>query len=523
MAGMGGADGLETLAPNYDNFARKFNDTRPQLVYRRVVNDLDTPVSAYLKIATDKPYAFLFESVQGGEQRGRYSFLGFSPDLVFRSFGDDCEIARGETAVAGGSYEAQSGKPLDVLRELQSECAFDLPDGIPPMAAGLFGYMGYDMVRQVEHLPHVNPDPIGTPDAIMVRPTIVAIFDLIAQEVIIATPVYPFDVREAGGDARSAYAQAGERLNCVIHDMSAPPPALPVSDQPMPSITPTLGTTQNAFAARVKSAKDYILAGDVFQVVIGQRLSAPLPASPFAFYRSLRRMNPSPFLYFLNFDDHAIVGSSPEILVRSRDGIVTVRPIAGTRPRGKTAAQDLQHERDLLADPKECAEHLMLLDLGRNDVGRVAEGGTVRVTERFTIERYSHVMHIVSNVEGDLQEGADVFDALFAGFPAGTVSGAPKVRAMEIIDELEDEKRGIYAGAVGYISVEGEMDTAIALRTAIIKDGTLHVRAGAGIVMDSVPKLEFEETLHKAAALFRAAEQSVRFEPGAKSNAPKRV
>ena len=502
--------------PPLNDFTRRYAAGQPQLVYARVVNDLDTPVSAYLKIALDQPYAFLFESVQGGEQRGRYSFLGFAPDVVYRSFGDTSEIARGQDSIAAKRFITQDGKPLDVLRALQSESAFELPDDIPPMAAGLFGYLGYDMIRQVEHLPGGNHDPIGTPDAIMVRPTIIAIFDLIAQEVIIATPVYPDDKA-----AETAYEAATSRLASVIKDMEKSTPALPISDNPVPTITPTLGTTETVFSDRVKKAKDYILAGDIFQVVIGQRLSAPMPASPFAFYRSLRRMNPSPFLYFLNFDDHSIVGSSPEILVRSRDGVVTVRPIAGTRPRGKTAAEDAANEKDLLADPKECAEHLMLLDLGRNDVGRVSKGGTVRVTEHFTIERYSHVMHIVSNVEGDLLDDHDALSALFAGFPAGTVSGAPKVRAMEIIDELEDEKRGIYAGAVGYISVEGEMDTAIALRTAIIKDGILHVRAGAGIVMDSVPKMEFEETLHKSAALFRAAEQSVRFEPAAKSNRPR--
>ena len=500
-------------SPLFNDFTRVYDQGRPQLVYARVVNDLDTPVSAYLKIATDKPYAFLFESVQGGEQRGRYSFLGFAPDVVYRSFGNISEIANSSDKIAQGQFEQQSGKPLDVLRALQAQSAFDLPDGIPPMAAGLFGYLGYDMIRQVETLPGGNPDPIGTPDAIMVRPSIVAIFDLIGQEVIIASPVYPND-----GTAASAYAEAQARISNVISDMEKPTPALPISQNPIPTITPTLGTTETAFSKRVKKAKEYILSGDIFQVVIGQRLSAPMPASSFAFYRSLRRMNPSPFLYFLDFDDHAIVGSSPEILVRSRDGVVTVRPIAGTRPRGKTSTEDLAHEKDLLADPKECAEHLMLLDLGRNDVGRVAKGGTVRVTEHFTIERYSHVMHIVSNVEGDLLDEHDALSALFAGFPAGTVSGAPKVRAMEIIDELEDEKRGIYAGAVGYISVEGEMDTAIALRTAVIKGGTLHVRAGAGIVMDSVPKMEFEETLHKSAALFRAAEQSVQFETGQKSN-----
>ena len=469
----------------------------PQLVYARVINDLDTPVSAYLKIARGKPYAFLFESVQGGEIRGRYSFLGFSPDIIWRSNGDQSEVSRG-----GKVFTNLKGKPLDTLRALQEESAFELPEGIPPMAAGLFGYLGYDMIRQVEALSSDAPDPIGTPDAIMVRPTIVAIFDAVAQEIIVASPVYK------GG----SYDKAVSRIEAVIAELQLPSSSNVIADIEVPTITPKLGTTLERFSQRVKKAKEYILAGDVFQVVIGQRLSAPLPASDFALYRSLRRMNPSPFLYFLNFEDHSIIGSSPEILVRLRDGVVTIRPIAGTRPRGKTAVQDLQHEKDLLADPKESAEHLMLLDLGRNDVGRVSKAGTVRVTERFTIERYSHVMHIVSNVEGDVLDEHDAISALFAGFPAGTVSGAPKVRAMEIIDELEEEKRGIYACAVGYISSNGDMDTAIALRTGIVKDGTLHVRAGAGIVMDSVPQLEFEETLHKAAALFRAAEQSVKFD-----------
>ena len=498
--------------PTQTDFTQAYNAGQAQLVYRRVVNDIDTPVSAYIKIALGQPYAFLFESVQGGEQRGRYSFLGFSPDMVWRYHGDVSQIARG-SEIESKAFTTLHGKPLETLRALQIESAFELPEDIPPMAAGLFGYLGYDMIRQVETLPAVNADPIGTPDAIMVRPTIVAIFDLIAQEVILASAVYP-----NGETADIAYLAAIERLDKVELEMAKPTTSLAVSTQSTPTLSPTLGTSETEFSQRVQKAKEYILNGDVFQVVIGQRLSSPMPASPLAFYRALRRMNPSPFLYFLDFDDHSIVGSSPEILVRSRDGIVTVRPIAGTRPRGKTKAEDIANELDLLADPKECAEHLMLLDLGRNDVGRVAKPGTVTVTERFTIERYSHVMHIVSNVEGELLDEHDAISALFAGFPAGTVSGAPKVRAMEIIDELEDEKRGIYAGAVGYISCEGEMDTAIALRTAIIKDGILHVRAGAGIVMDSVPQMEFEETLHKSAALFRAAEQSVRFETVPKPN-----
>lgn len=483
-----------TLEPTRETFSPS---ETPQLIFARVINDIDTPVSAFIKAALGKPYAFLFESVQGGEQRGRFSFFGFDPDLIWRSNGEDASLSRD-----GAPYLAMPGKPLDALRALIAECAFDLPDDLPPMTAGLFGYLGYDMIRHVEVLATPNPDPIGTPDAIMVRPRTVCIFDQVKQEIIVAALVPP-----GGG-----YDDAVARIKATIADLDGPTPASPSSTVQIPEITPVLGTTLPAFAERVKAARDYILAGDVFQVVIGQRLSAPMVASPFALYRALRRMNPSPFLYFLDFDDHQIVGSSPEILVRLRDGVVTIRPIAGTRPRGKTVAQDIENERDLLADPKECAEHLMLLDLGRNDVGRVVKPGTVRVTERSLVERYSHVMHIVSNVEGDIQDGLDCIDALMAGFPAGTVSGAPKVRAMEIIDELEDEKRGIYAGAVGYISANGDMDTAIALRTGIVKDGTLHVRAGAGIVLDSTPEYEWAETKHKAAALFKAAEQSVRFD-----------
>ncbi|MGB6231447.1 MAG: anthranilate synthase component I [Litorimonas sp.] len=470
---------------------------RPQLVYTRVVNDIDTPVSAFIKAALGKPYAFLFESVQGGEQRGRFSFFGFDPDLVWRSQGDMAALSRN-----GNNSSRMAGKPLDALRQLIEECRFDLPDGLPAMTAGLFGYLGYDMIRHVEVLAQPNPDPIGTPDAIMVRPRTVCVFDQVKQEIIVAALVPP------GG----TYDDAVARIECTVADLDGPTPSAPSSTVSVSPIEPNLGTDLPTFSKRVQAARDYILAGDVFQVVIGQRLSAPMVATPFALYRALRRMNPSPFLYFLDFDDHQIVGSSPEILVRLRDDTVTIRPIAGTRPRGSTTAEDLENERDLLADPKENAEHLMLLDLGRNDVGRVAKAGTVRVTERSIVERYSHVMHIVSNVEGEIRDDLDCIDALMAGFPAGTVSGAPKVRAIEIIDELEDEKRGIYAGAVGYIGANGDMDTAIALRTGVVKDGTLHVRAGAGIVLDSVEESEWMETRHKAAAVFKAAEQSVRFD-----------
>ena len=497
------------LSPDLTAFEEGYRAGRAQLVFARLVNDLDTPVSAFRKVADGRPYAFLLESVVGGEQRARYSVMGFAPDLVWRCRDGVAEVARGEAAVKADAYEILDAKPLDALRALQAECALELPGDVPPMAAGLFGYLGYDMVREVERLPGGNPDPIGTPDAILTRPQVVAIFDQIAQEIILATVVRP-----SGAGAEDAYARARARLEAVERDLGLPSGGS-VGEPGGEAIVPELGCDLPAFSARVERAREYIKAGDVFQVVIGQRLSAAFPHPPLALYRALRRLNPSPFLYHLNFGDHAVVGSSPEILVRLRDGPegreVTVRPIAGTRPRGKTEAEDKRLEEELLADPKERAEHLMLLDLGRNDVGRVAKAGTVEVTEEFTVERYSHVMHIVSNVVGEIRDGLDVFDALFAGFPAGTVSGAPKVRAMEIIDELEDEKRGIYAGAVGYISATGEMDTAIALRTGVVKDGTLHVRAGAGIVLDSDPEAEWMETRHKARALFRAAEAAGRF------------
>ena len=495
------------IQPAKAKFEKAYAAGRPQLVWARIVNDLDTPVSAFMKIGLGKPYSFLFESVQGGEQRGRYSFMGFKPDLVWRSSGEQSEIARGEAAIAKGEYTPLPGAPLDTFRAVQAETEFNLPEDMPPMAAGLFGYLGYDMVRHVERLPDVNPDPIGTPDAIMVRPTIVAIFDQIKQEIILATPCYPSDMT-----AKQALGLCEDRIAAVMKDLGLPMAYQDVSHAHDGSHEPRLGTSREIFKTRVEKAKAYIEAGDIFQVVIGQRLESDFEGSPFSLYRALRRTNPSPFLYFLQFDDHAIVGSSPEILVRLRDNIVTIRPIAGTRPRGNTKAEDLANEKSLLADPKERAEHLMLLDLGRNDVGRVSRSGTVNVTEEFVIERYSHVMHIVSNVEGQIKDGLDALSALLAGFPAGTVSGAPKVRAMEIIDELEDEKRGIYGGAVGYISCGGDMDTAIVLRTGIIKDGKLHVRAGAGIVLDSNPDLEFEETLHKAAAILRAADHGAAFD-----------
>jgi len=388
------------------------------------------------------------------------------------------------------------------------------------MVAGVFGALGYDMIRLVERLPNVNPDPLDLPDGVMTRPSIVAVFDAIAQEILLATTVRP-----GAGSPKEAYAAAEARLRAVMADLRKPTPPLTGEGKPEPDQF-TTPVSREDYRAVVEKAKDYIRAGDIFQVVPSHRFRAPFKRDPFALYRSLRRMNPSPFLFYLNFGDFQLAGSSPEILVRLRDGKITIRPIAGTRPRGATPEEDLALEQDLLADPKERAEHLMLLDLGRNDVGRVAmlkqtganaaptayKGPRVRVTDSFFVERYSHVMHMVSNVEGDAPEGLDPVDVLMAALPAGTLSGAPKVRAMEIIDELELEKRGIaYAGAVGYFGADGSVDTCIVLRTACFKDDTIYVQSGGGIVADSDPDAEYDETLHKARAIRRAVEESWRF------------
>jgi anthranilate synthase component 1 len=479
-------------------------------VWTTLVADLETPVSAFLKIAGDRPMSFLLESVEGGAVRGRYSIIGLEPDLIFRTRGAQAEINR-TGAQAKDAFAPCPQPPLEALRALIAECRIDLPDVLPPPAAGLFGYLGYDMVRQMERLPDINPDPLGTPDALLIRPTIVIVFDSVKDQITIVTPVRV----ERSVSAKAALARATERLTAIVDRLDA---SLPKSMREVHtgSIAAHANSNTSAaeYSAMVAQAKEYIAAGDIFQVVLSQRFETPFDLSPFSLYRALRRVNPAPFLYFLDLDGLAIAGSSPEILVRVREGRVTIRPIAGTRPRGATPQEDIALERELLADPKERAEHLMLLDLGRNDVGRVAKIGTVEVTDKFFIERYSQVMHIVSNVEGELKDEHEALDALIAGFPAGTVSGAPKVRAMQIIDELEKDKRGIYAGCVGYFSAAGEMDTCIVLRTAVIKDGTMYVQAGAGIVADSDPTSEQQECVNKAKALFRAAEEARRFASG---------
>ncbi len=503
---------VETL-PAFDAFSATYNEGRPQVVWTRLVADLETPVSAYLKTSSEKRMCFLLESVEGGAKRGRYSIIGLEPDTVWRAHGNTAEINRAPLQDAN-AFETDTKPMLDSLRAFLKESRIDLPDALPPMAAGVFGYMGYDTVRLVEHLPDVPPDDLGVPDAILIRPTVMIIFDAVHDEMTLVTPVRPQSDDKQSPEA--AYAAAVGRLSAVVKKLDAPLPhsarATP-EDVHLPA--PTSNTPEAKYLDMVKRAKEYIVAGDIFQVVLSQRFSTPFSLSSFALYRALRRLNPSPFLFHLNFGEFALVGSSPEILVRVRDGEVTIRPIAGTARRGADEAEDKALGEALLADPKERAEHLMLLDLGRNDVGRVAKTGTVNVTHQFIIERYSHVMHIVSNVIGKLASDAhDAVDALMAGFPAGTVSGAPKVRAMEIIDELEVSKRGPYAGCVGYFSADGQMDTCIVLRTALVKDGMLHVQAGAGLVHDSIPENEQQECINKAKAIVRAAEEAVRFASG---------
>ncbi|MFB9223887.1 anthranilate synthase component I [Paracoccus cavernae] len=499
------------LTPEFSEFERGWNAGENQLVTLRLAADLDTPVSLMLKLAEAAPMSFMLESVTGGEVRGRYSVVGMKPDLIWECRDGKARVNR--NARYSNDWQSDDRPALDSLRALIAESRIEMPDGVPPVGAGLFGYLAYDMIRLVEHLPDVNPDPLNLPDAMLLRPTVVAVLDGVKGEVTLCAPAWHQD----GVPARAAYAQAAERVMEALRSLDRQPFEPRTLGQDMQVGEPRSNFSREGYLAAVEKAKDYIRAGDIFQVVPSQRWAMDFPLPPFALYRSLRRTNPSPFMFFLNLDGFQIVGASPEILVRLRDGEVTVRPIAGTRKRGADEAEDRALEADLLGDQKELAEHLMLLDLGRNDVGRVAKIGTVRPTEQFTIERYSHVMHIVSNVVGELREGEDALSALLAGMPAGTVSGAPKVRAMEIIDELEPEKRGVYAGAVGYFAANGEMDMCIALRTAVVKDETLYIQAGGGVVYDSDPEAEFEETVNKSRALRRAAEEAARFVRGGNS------
>lgn len=474
---------------------------RPALLWQRRLADTETPVAAALKLFEAGRGDFVLESVEGGAVRGRHSLIGLAPDLVFRAAGNRAEVNR-DWLTDRDAFAACDAPTLDALRRLVADCRADVPAELPRALACLVGYFGYETIGLVENLPPPKARAIDIPDMLFVRPTVLLVFDRLADALFVVAPTWP----EHGPAAIDRACEAIEATSARLDAAPLPPPAR-AADTPEPVFTPALAPGR--YGEMVAAAKDYIAAGDIFQVVLAQRFTAPFALPPIELYRALRRINPSPFLYHLDLPGFALTGSSPEILVRVRDGEVTIRPIAGTRPRGADAAGDAANRENLLADAKERAEHLMLLDLGRNDVGRVSAAGSVRVTDSYTVELYSHVMHIVSNVVGRLHPDRDAIDALFAGFPAGTVSGAPKVRACQIIAELEPEARGAYAGGVGYFSPDGSMDSCIVLRTGIVKDGVMHVQAGAGIVADSDPAYEQRECEAKAGALLAAAREAV--------------
>nr|WP_305888979.1 anthranilate synthase component I [Parvularcula maris] len=468
---------------------------RPQLVYRRVLGDLETPLSAYLKLTGDEEGSFLLESVEGGEQLGRYSTIGLAPDLIW-----SCKDGEAVTCDGSGKVLRTEGDAPAALRRLIAENEADRPEEgeLPPMASGLFGFFSYDFVRYAEHLPNKPEDLLGLPDAYLIRPAVVATFDSVRRELVLVATLRP----DGGKPLADAYAEADIRLNDLLEKLRAP---LDLAEpSPEEDVSFRAMTKPEDYLSVVERGKEYIVAGDVFQVVLSQRYEAEFSGRPLDAYRQLRRINPSPFLFYLNFGPATLLGASPEILVRVREGEVTIRPIAGTRPRGKTPAEDKALEAELLADEKERAEHLMLLDLGRNDVGRSSKLGTVKPTETFVIERFSHVMHITSNVTGELRDDLTPLDAMMNGFPAGTLTGAPKIRAMEIIDELEPSARGPYAGAIGYFGADGEFDSCIGLRMAVVKDSRVYVQAGAGIVHDSDPQAELAECEAKSAAIKEA-------------------
>ena len=492
-----------TVSPNFSDFQKEYEAGRNQVVFSKLTSDLETPVSIMLKLAGAKKNSFILESVTGGETRGRYSIIGMEPDLIWKCEGNHSFHSSGKD-----EFTNIKGNPLTVFRNILEQSKINLPDDLPQASAGLFGYFGYDMVRHVEDLPNINPDKIGLPDAMFIRPTIIAVLDGVKGEVILVSPVFC----DTQTSCKIAYERAQRKISRAVFELKKQIITNRNLGKSGKIEEPSSNLTKEEYKSAVKKAKAYIKQGDIFQVVPSQRWTQSFSYSPFSLYRSLRRTNPSPFMFFFNFGNFQVIGASPEILVRVFGNEVTIRPIAGTRPRGATPEEDKALEADLLADKKELAEHLMLLDLGRNDIGRVAKIGTVKPTEKFIIERYSHVMHIVSNVVGELSDEHDAVSAFFAGMPAGTVSGAPKVRAMEIIDELEPEKRGVYGGGVGYFSSGGDMDMCIALRTAVLKDEKLYIQAGGGVVFDSDPEVEYMETVHKSNAIRKAAADAAMFE-----------
>ncbi|MBL0319399.1 MAG: anthranilate synthase component I [Alphaproteobacteria bacterium] len=497
------------MFPNFEVFKTLTEAGKPVCVSLKIPADTETPIGVMLKTKHLSPYHALFESVQGGEKRGRYSIITLGAELRFE-VRHGTPLLIGDNASAYASLLEKNQDPFDALRALVKamDVAEESLQGLPPMAMGLFGFMTYDMIRYIEDIPNKNPDTIDIPESIFIRPETVLVFDAVSDALFIITASWP----NASCHTAQLYQQAQQRIQQILDCLSyARPIAGSLLEAPELDLHFQTNIDKDTYYQMVEKGKDYIIAGDIFQVVLSQRFQSPFSLPAIALYRSLRHLNPSPYLFYMHMDGFSLVGSSPEILVKLQGDTVTVRPIAGTRKRGLTDAEDKANEQDLLSDPKELAEHLMLVDLGRNDVGRVATVGSVEVTEQMVVERYSHVMHIVSNVHGTLRPDKDAIDALMAGFPVGTVSGAPKIRAMEIIDELESQRRSFYAGCVGYFSVTGDMDTCIALRTALVKDGVLTIQSGGGIVADSTPEGEYQESCNKAKALMRAACLTPRF------------
>ena len=495
--------------PSFEEFNKNLVQKRNQVIFTKFSADLDTPVSLMLKLAKSQHNTFLLESVTGGEIKGRFSIIGMRPDLIWRYSGNFPEINR-HALKDEEAFKKDKIPPLSSLRKIIKESTVEIPDHLPPMSAGLFGYLGYEMIQLTESIPSPKVDPLNLPDTIFFRPSIIVIMDNVKGEVTVVAPIWYKSEESTHRSPMEHYQSKTASLTAVLDSIFSnssvyPFPASQNKETALGSKV-TANLSKNDFLKRVKKAIKYIKEGDILQVVLSQRWRTKFTNDPFSFYRALRKTNPSPYMFFFNFENFQIVGASPEILVKVSEKKVTIRPIAGTRPRGVDLAEDFVMEKELLSDPKEYAEHLMLLDLGRNDVGKVSKIGTVIPTETFVVEKYSHVMHIVSNVEGVLLPDKDSVSALLAGLPAGTVSGAPKIRAMEIISELEEEKRGVYAGGIGYFGASGDMDICIALRTAIIKDKQIYIQAGAGIVYDSIPENEYDETVNKAKALFAAVE-----------------
>lgn len=488
--------------PSYEVFKEKAKEGNLIPVYREILADLETPVSAFLKI-DEGEYSYLLESVEGGEKWARYCFLGSKPSVVFKSKGDKIYVTKNGVV----KEERVDGNPLNYLKKLMSEYKPVKVEGLPRFFGGAVGYIGYDMVRFFESLPHEAVDDLNIPDSVFVITDTILIFDNIGQKIKVVSNAHIHD-----GDTEGAYREATKRIDAIIDRLkkTVGSQQSAVSSQKSKMKEIKSNVSKEVFKESVLKCKKYIKEGDIFQVVLSQRLETDFQSDPFDIYRALRTINPSPYMYFFKLGDIKIVGSSPEVLVRVEDEMVELRPIAGTRPRGATEEEDKRLARELLSDEKERAEHIMLIDLGRNDIGRVSKKGSVEVNELMVIEKYSHVMHIVSNVKGRLEKGIDCYDVLKATFPAGTVSGAPKIRAMEIIEELEPIRRGIYAGSVGYFSFSGNMDMAITIRTLLIKGNTAYLGIGAGIVADSEPEREFEETMNKGKALIKAIELAER-------------